>query len=70
MDSLFAGFCFGIVFAMVVLFMTAGLCWAASRGDDAWDGCTMVIKNGTGAGQSRTITVDRPFTKAEDDDDD
>ena len=34
MDSIFVGFCFGIVFAMVVLLGTAGLCWAASRGDD------------------------------------
>jgi len=38
MDSLLAGFCFGIVFSMVVLFMTAGLCWAASRGDDYAEG--------------------------------
>jgi len=68
MANIIAAFCFGILFTMVILVMTAGLCWAASRGDDAWDGCTMVIKNGTGAGQSRTITVDRPFTKAEDDD--
>ena len=37
MDSLFAGFCFGIVFSMVVLLGTAGLCWAASRGDEHYD---------------------------------
>ena len=34
MDSIFVGFCLGILFTMVVLAMTAGLCWAASRGDD------------------------------------
>ena len=37
MANIIAAFCFGILFTMVILVMTAGLCWAASRGDDAWD---------------------------------
>ena len=37
MTSIIAAFCFGILFTMVILVMTAGLCWAASRGDERYD---------------------------------
>jgi len=37
MANIIAAFCFGILFTMVILVMTAGLCWAASRGDEHYD---------------------------------